>query len=102
MKGEVLMVVPENSDVFQATLGLLRFLGGEEGVRYRNFSLPEEGCLRLFLGKCLPEAEIREEPKTIHINAEVVMELWSKSRDEDSEKNGPFSIVLSCVGGPRL
>jgi hypothetical protein len=42
MKGEILMLVPENADGFRATMGALRTLDVIEGVSFQTFSLPED------------------------------------------------------------
>jgi hypothetical protein len=64
-KGEILlMLVPENVNGFQTTIGALRSLDESEVMSFHTFSLPEDRCVRLLLknvGKCTPEAEIREE-----------------------------------------
>jgi hypothetical protein len=64
MKGETLIVVPETADGYRATIGDLRSLGGDKGVSFHTFSLPEDRCVGLLLenlGKRMTESEIKEE-----------------------------------------
>jgi hypothetical protein len=42
MKGETLMLMPENTDGFRATTGALRSLGEDKGVSFHTFPLPED------------------------------------------------------------
>jgi hypothetical protein len=80
MKGEILILVPETADGFRATIGVLRSLDVSKGVTFHTFSLPEDQCVRLLLknlGKCMPEAEIREQLEALHINVQAVMQLRS-------------------------
>jgi hypothetical protein len=42
MKGEYIMLVPESAHGFRAIIRTLRSLGEEEGLSFRNFSLPED------------------------------------------------------------
>jgi hypothetical protein len=42
------------------------------------------------LGKRMPEAEIQEELEAFHINVQAVMQLRSKRRDQDPEKDRPL------------
>jgi hypothetical protein len=107
MKGEILMMVPETADGFRATIGALRSLDANEGVSFHTFSLPEDRCVRLLLknlGKRMPEAEIREELKALHINVQAVMQLRSKRRDQDPDKDCPLTphFILSVARGPDV
>jgi hypothetical protein len=107
MKGEILMLVPETADGFWATIGALRSLDVSEGVSFHAFSLPEDRCVRLLLknlGKCMPEAEIREEIEALHINMQAVMQLRSKRRDQDPEKDRPMTphFIVSVARGPDV
>jgi hypothetical protein len=86
MKREILMLVPETTDGFRATIGALRSIDANEGVRFHTFSLPEDRCVRLLLknlGKRIPEAEIREELEALHITVQTFMQLRSKRRDQE-------------------
>jgi hypothetical protein len=92
IKREILMLVSETADDFRTTIGALRSLDESEGVSFHTFSLPGDPCVRLLLknlGKCMPEAEIREELESLHINVQAVMQLRSKRRDKDPEKDLP-------------
>jgi hypothetical protein len=77
IKGEYLMLVPETTDGFRATIGALRSLGEGEGVSFHTFSLPQDRCVRLLknLGKRMPEAEIKGELEALHIHVQAVMQL---------------------------
>jgi hypothetical protein len=49
------------------------------------------------IGKRMPEAEIQEKLEVLHINVQAVMQLRSKRRDQDPEKDHPVApnvIVL--------
>jgi hypothetical protein len=52
-------------------------------------------------GKRMPEAEIREELEALHINVQAVMQLRSKRRDQDPEKDGPLTshFIVSVARG---
>jgi hypothetical protein len=107
MKGEILMLLPETADGFRATIGALRSLHDSEGVSFHTFSLPEDRCVRLLLknfGKRMPEAEILEELDALHINVQAVMQLRSKRRDQDPEKDRPLTphFIVSVAQGPDL
>jgi hypothetical protein len=39
----------------------------------------------------MPEAEIVEKLEALHINVQAVMQLWSKQRDQDPEKDRPVT-----------
>jgi hypothetical protein len=98
MKGEILMLVPETADCFRATIGALRSLE-IEGVSLHTFLLAEDRCVRLLsknVGKRMPEAEIREELEAFHINVQAVMQLRSKRRDQDPEKDRPLTPHSFC------
>jgi hypothetical protein len=106
LEGEILMLVPEIADGFRATIGALRSLDESEGVSFHNFSLPEDRCLRLLLknlGKRMPEAEIPKELEALHINVQAVMQLRSKRRDQDPEKDRPLTplFIVSVARGPE-
>jgi hypothetical protein len=92
MNGETLMLVPETADGFRATIGALRSIGEDKGVSFHTFSLQEDRSVRLLLknvGKRMPEAEIKEEPEALSISIQAVMQLRSKRRDQDPEKDRP-------------
>jgi hypothetical protein len=100
MKGEILMLVPETANGFRATIGSLRTLDESEGVSFHTFSLPENRFVYLLLkniGKRMPEADTEEKLEIFHINMRAVMELRSKQRDQDSEKDRPVTphFILS-------
>jgi hypothetical protein len=101
MKGEILMLVPETADGFRATIGALRSINESEGVSFHTFSLPEDRSVRLLknIGKRMPEAEIREGLEALHITVQAVMQLQSKRRDQDPEKDRPDTTLHSvgCV-----
>jgi hypothetical protein len=62
MIGKVLMLVPEITDGFRASIGALQSLGEGKGVSFHTLSLPEDRCVLLLsktLGKRMPEAEIK-------------------------------------------
>jgi hypothetical protein len=104
MKGEILMLVPETADGFRATIGALRPLDESEVMSFHTFSLPEDRCVRLLLknlGKRMPEAEIREELEALHINVQADMQLRSKRRDWDPEKDRPLTpqYIVSVARG---
>jgi hypothetical protein len=53
------------------------------------------------VGKRMPEAEIREELEALHINVQAVMQLRSKRRNQDPEKDcllTPHFIVWFARG----
>jgi hypothetical protein len=105
MKGEILMLVPETDDGFRATIGALRSLDAAEGVSFHTFSLPEDRCVRLLLknvGKRMPEDEIREELEALRINVQAVMQLRSKRRDQDPEKDRPLTPHFIVSGREAL
>jgi hypothetical protein len=99
MKGEYLMLVPETADGFRATISVLRSLGEGEGVRFHTFSLPEDRCVRLLLknlGRRMPEAAIKGELEALRIHVQVVMQLRSRRRDQDVEKDRPLHRTSLC------
>jgi hypothetical protein len=50
------------------------------------------------------EGEIREELEALHINVEAVMQLRSKRRDQDPEKDRPLTphVIVSVARGPDV
>jgi hypothetical protein len=56
------------------------------------------------LGKRLPEAEIKKELEALHINVQAVMQLRSKRRDRDPEKDRPLTphFIVSVARGPDV
>jgi hypothetical protein len=99
MRGEILMLVPDTADGLRATIGALPYLDESESVSFYNLSLPENRYVSLLLqniGKRMPEAEIRKTVEALHINVQAIMQLRSKRRNQDSEKNSlltPHFIV---------
>jgi hypothetical protein len=94
MKGQYLMLVPETAGGFRATISALRSLREGEGVSFHTFSLPEDRCVRLLLknlGKRMPEAEIKGEIEALRIHVQAVMQLRSRLRDQDIEKDRPLT-----------
>jgi hypothetical protein len=107
MKVEILMLVSDTADGFRATIGALRSLDANEGVSFYTLSLLEDRCVRLLLknlGKRMPEAEIREELEVLHINVQAVMQLRSKRRDQDPEKDRPLTphFIVSVARCPDV
>jgi hypothetical protein len=107
MKGEIIMLVPGTADGFRATTGALRSLGEDKGVSFHTFSLPEDRCVRLLLKnlrKRMPEAEIKEELEALHISVQGVMQLRSKRRDQDPEKDRPLTphFIVLVARGPEV
>jgi hypothetical protein len=107
MKGEYLMLVPETADGFRATISALRSLGEGDGVSFHTFSLPEDRCVRLLLknlGKHMPEAEIKGELEALRIHVQAVMQLRSRRRDQDIEKDRPLTphFIVSVARGPDV
>jgi hypothetical protein len=101
------MLVPETADGFRATIGALPSLDENEGVSFHTFSLPEDRCVGLLLkkiGKRMPEAEIREELEALQINVQAVMQLRSKRRYQDPEKDRPLTphFIGSVARGPDV
>jgi hypothetical protein len=101
------MLVPETADGFRATIGALPSLGEGEGVSFHTFPLAEDRCVRQLLkilGKCRPLAENKEEIEALHINAQAVMQVRSKRRDQDPEKDRPLTppFIVSVARGPHL
>jgi hypothetical protein len=94
MRGETLMLVPETADGFRATIGTLWSIGEKKVLSFHTFSLPEDQCVHLLLknvGKRMPEAEIKEEPQALRKSVQAVMQLRSKRRDQDPEKDRPLT-----------
>jgi hypothetical protein len=94
MKGEYLMMVPETADGFRATISALWSLGKGEGVSFHTFSLPEHRCVRLLLKnlfKRMPETEIRQKLKVLHIQLQAV----SCNSDRGDRTRKPRSTVPS-------
>jgi hypothetical protein len=107
MKFETLMLVSETAGGFWATIGALRSSGEDKGVSCHTFSLSEDRCVRLLLkyvGKRMPEAEIKEELEALSISVQVVMHLRSKLRDQDPEKDRPLTphYVVSVARGTEV
>jgi hypothetical protein len=107
MKGETLMLVPKTADGSRVTIGAQRSLREDKGVSFHTFSLPEDRCVRLLLknvGKRMPEAEIKEELEALRISVQAVIQLGSKRRDQDPEKDRPLTLhfVVSVVRGPDV
>jgi hypothetical protein len=91
--------VPGTADGFPGTLGSVRFLLEGKGVSFHNFSLPEDRYVCLLLknsGKRMPEAEIKIELEALHINVQAVMQLRSKHRDQNPEKDRPLTPHYLC------
>jgi hypothetical protein len=60
-------------------------------------------CLLTNFGKRIPEAEIREEQEALHIHVQAVMELRSRGRDQDAEKDRPLTPhFMVSVAHPEL
>jgi hypothetical protein len=54
------------------------------------------------IDKRMPEAEIRKELEALHINVQAVMQLRSKRRDQNPEKDRPHTdTTLNFVGGAK-
>jgi hypothetical protein len=56
------------------------------------------------VGKRIPESEIKEELEALSISVQAVMQLRSKRRDQDPEKDGPLTphFVVSVARGPDV
>jgi hypothetical protein len=90
MKGEYPMLVLETADGFRTTISALRTLVEGEGVSFHIFPLSEEQCVRILLknlGKLMPKTEIREELEALHIQVQAFMQLRSRRRYQDAEKD---------------
>jgi hypothetical protein len=62
----------------------LRSLDGREGVSFHTFTVPEYRCVRLLvknMGRVTPESVVREEPESLNIRVQGVMQLRSGRRD---------------------
>jgi hypothetical protein len=86
MKEEILILVLKTADGFRASIGALRSLGESEG-EFSHFFAPggstRAPVFEKNLCKSMPEAEIREELKVLHINLQAVMQLLSKQRVQE-------------------
>jgi hypothetical protein len=75
-------------------------------VSFHNFPLLEDRYLHILLktlGKRMPETEIKKvEP--LHLNVQAVMQLRSKRRDQDTERDRPLTkhIIVSVERGPEV
>jgi hypothetical protein len=56
------------------------------------------------LSKRMPEAQIKEKLKALHISVQAVMQLRSNHRDQDPEKDRPLTphFVVSVARGPEV
>ena len=100
------MVVPSTANGFRAVISALRSLDVGEGVRFRNFTLPEDRGVRHLvknLGRGLPESFVREELVALDIHVQAVMQLLSGRRNEDPTKDRPLNLhfIISMAWGPR-
>jgi hypothetical protein len=107
VKGEKLMLAPETSDGFRATVTALRSLDGGKGVSFHAFSLPEDRSVRLQIknvGKSMPESAVQEELSDLGINVQGVMQLRSGRRDQDAAKDRPLTphFIMSVLRGPDV
>jgi hypothetical protein len=52
----------------------------------------------------MPEADIKEELEALHINVQAVLQLRSKRRDQDPEKDRPLTphFIVSVARGPDV
>jgi hypothetical protein len=102
MKGEYFILVPETAHGFWATIGALRSLGEGDDMRFLS---PEGPMLRLLLknlGKRMRDHEIREELEATSIQVQAVMQLRSRRRDQDAEKDRPLTphFIVSVAWWP--
>jgi hypothetical protein len=67
---------------------------------FRHFFSCADSCVRLLLGKCMPEAEIREWLEALHNNMQAVKQLLSRRRCEKSMNNWPLNPHMT-LGGAR-
>jgi hypothetical protein len=107
MKGEILMLVPESANGFQASIDALRSLNVIKGVSFHTSSLPEDRFVHLLLknvGKRMPEAKIREELGAFYINMQALIQLQLKRRDQDPGKDRPLTthFIVSVARGPDV
>jgi hypothetical protein len=107
LKGEILMLVPEVADGFRGTVGAPRSLDRSKSVSFHPFSLPKNRCVRLLLknlGKRMSVAEILEQLEALHINMQAVMQLRSKRRHQNPEKDRPLTphLTVSVARGPDV
>jgi hypothetical protein len=56
------------------------------------------------LGKRMPETEIREELEALHVQVQAVMQLRSRRRDQDAEKERPITphFIVPVARGPDV
>jgi hypothetical protein len=56
------------------------------------------------LGKHMTEAEIKGELEALHIHVQAIMQLRSRRRDQDVEKDRPLTLhfIVSVARGPDL
>jgi len=87
IKWEKLMLVPQTTEGFRATVSALRSLDWSKGVIFHNFSLPEDCCVRLQvknLSRHMPE-DVREELENLGIRVQGVLQLRSGHDDQATE-----------------
>ena len=92
LKAENLVVFPATADGFRGAVSALRSLDGESGVTFHTYSLPEDRCVRLLIknhGRTMPENVVLEEPRSLDIHVQGVMQLRSVRRDQDPDKDRP-------------
>jgi hypothetical protein len=77
--------VPETTNGFRTTIGALRSLDVSDGMSFHTSSLSEDRCMRM------TEAEIRDQLEALHINVQALMQLQSKRRYLDPEKDRPLT-----------
>jgi hypothetical protein len=107
LKAEKLKVVPSTADGFRATVRALRSLDGKKGVSFHTFSLPKDRCVRLLvrnLSKRMPESVIREELKALNIRVQLVSQLRSGRRYQDTTKDRPPTahFIISVAREPEV
>jgi hypothetical protein len=56
------------------------------------------------LGKNMPETEIRKDLEALHVQVQAVMQLRSRRRDQDAEKDRPLTphLIASVARGPDV
>jgi hypothetical protein len=56
------------------------------------------------IGKRMPEAEIQDKLEALHINVQTFMQLRSKRRDQDPEKDRPVTphFIVSVARDPDV
>jgi hypothetical protein len=92
---------------FRGTIGALRSVGEDKGMSFHSFSLLEDRCMRLLLknvGKRVLESGIKEELEALSISVQAVMQLLSKRRNQDPEKDCPLTphFVVSVARVPDV